>query len=163
MSSIMNRPKWYCVIIFSTLLLVLTPLVSNGQEIDSILFSRIKENFERGKSVNIEFHFYFDNQFKNSLNLKKLVTITHFLDEHRDINIELRCHTDCQGRQDYLIAFSQRQAKIITSFLVAYGLNEARIKAVGMGGLYPIEECHHCKCEDFKHRRNRRIELIKIE
>jgi len=33
----------------------LTTFVSNGQEIDSILLSSIKENFEKGKSVNIEF------------------------------------------------------------------------------------------------------------
>ena len=147
-----------------TLVIVgLTMVVSNGQEIDSILLSSIKENFEKDKSVNIEFPYYSHHAFDDPTNLMKLLTILQFLKKHKIIKIELTCHSDCRGLEEYNLKFTQKKSENIKSWFVHNGINQARIRPIGKGEIIPIEECILCNCEANKHQKNRRIEILKID
>ena len=150
--------------ILTILILIALPLVTNGQEIDTTLLSSISKSFGLNKSVNIEFRYYSHHQFEDPINLQNLNTIILFLKKNENLKIELRCHSDCQGTIDYNLKLTQRQAENIKTWLVTNGtIDQARIRPIGKGGEFPIQECLECKCEENKRRINRRVEILTIE
>lgn len=67
--------------------------------------------------------------------LDSLVAILH---NYPDITIELTAHTDRHGDEAYNLDLSTRRAKSVLDYLVANGICEERIQAVGRGETEPI-------------------------
>ena len=67
--------------------------------------------------------------------LDSLVAILH---NYPDITIELTAHTDRHGDEAYNLDLSTRRAQSVLDYLVANGICEERIQAVGRGETEPI-------------------------
>ena len=145
-------------------ILILCQYASIAQKIDSILLSKIEDNFAYSKSVNIEFGHFSHQQFEETTNLKNLHTIIELLKKHEHLKIELRSHSDCRGKERFNLALTKRQADQIKNWLVYKGgFNQDRILSSGKGELFPIAECPNCNCSENIYRINRRLEIVKIE
>lgn len=74
--------------------------------------------------------------------------------------IELSSHTDAQGNDAYNERLSQRRAQSAKNWLVAKGIRENRIEAVGYGEENILNHCiNGIDCTDEEHRVNRRTEF----
>jgi OOP family OmpA-OmpF porin len=75
------------------------------------------------------------------------------------IRIEVQGHTDDEGDPGVNLELSRRRAEAVRRYIVAGGIDEARVRWHGYGGTRPIVEN---KTEAGK-ARNRRIELRLID
>ncbi len=92
--------------------------------------------------------------------LDKLV---EFLQLNDNITIEIRSHTDSRGNDDYNLKLSDKRAASVVKYLIAHGINKARLESKGMGETEPLDDCSKyddcgdtgkddCDC----HQKNRR-------
>ncbi len=85
-----------------------------------------------------------------------LSKLGNFMLDHPAVKLIISGHTDSQGRADANLKLSQERADAIKNYLCnAYGIDAARITAVGYGGSRPIVEE---KTEEDR-RLNRRVEF----
>lgn len=78
------------------------------------------------------------------------------LQEFEDLKVSIVGHTDDQGTDEYNLDLSQRRADTVRLYLVSRGVDENRLKAVGMGMRQPVTD------NDTEQGRaqNRRVEFI---
>lgn len=89
-----------------------------------------------------------------------LAVIQELMEKYSDLEIELSSHTDAQGATGYNRKLSQRRAESAKNWLVARGIDGARISAVGYGESQIRNRCTNgVKCSDEEHRFNRRTEF----
>lgn len=82
------------------------------------------------------------------------------MDDYPDMVIELSSHTDSRGKSPYNQSLSQKRAQSAKNWLVAEGINAARIKAVGYGEAVITNQCvDGVRCSESEHRINRRTEF----
>jgi len=87
---------------------------------------------------------------------KLLVT----LKDNPSIIVELGSHTDSRGKDKYNLDLSQKRAEAAVEYLVAGGIDGARISAKGYGETKLVNECRNgVKCSERRHQLNRRTEL----
>lgn len=88
--------------------------------------------------------------------LNKLLEV---LENNPDITIELACHTDSRGDDEYNMKLSRKRAQSATAYLISKGINAKRIKSKGYGETELINKCKNgVKCDSDKHEENRRVE-----
>ncbi len=91
---------------------------------------------------------------------KDLDFLLDLMKKYPDMVIELSSHTDAQGNDDYNERLSQRRAQSAKNWLVARGIKESRIEAVGYGEKNILNDCiNGIPCTDDEHRVNRRTEF----
>jgi outer membrane protein OmpA-like peptidoglycan-associated protein len=91
---------------------------------------------------------------------KDLGFLLELMKKYPDMVIELSSHTDAQGNDDYNERLSQRRAQSAKNWLVARGVSESRIEAVGYGEKNILNDCiNGINCTDEEHRVNRRTEF----
>ncbi len=91
---------------------------------------------------------------------KDLSILQDLLNRYPDMVIELSSHTDAQGSDPYNEDLSQRRAESARSWLIDKGIDPDRVKAVGYGERFILNECvNGVKCDDDQHRFNRRTEF----
>ena len=82
------------------------------------------------------------------------------MNEYGDMVIELSSHTDSRGTTPYNKDLSQKRAQSAKNWIVAKGIAEERIKAVGYGESKILNRCvNGVRCSDDEHRFNRRTEF----
>lgn len=90
----------------------------------------------------------------------QLQLLVDLLNQYGDMVIELSSHTDARGNDDYNQKLSQRRAQSAKNWIVAKGIPEARIQAVGYGEGQILNQCvNDVECTDEEHRFNRRTEF----
>lgn len=95
---------------------------------------------------------------------KDLNLIYDLLLQYPDMVIELSSHTDSRGISTYNQQLSQRRAQSAVNWLMAKGISEDRLKAVGYGEEFILNHCTNgVRCSDDEHRNNRRTEFKIIE
>ena len=116
---------------------------------------------EENKPIVLENIFYdFDDDKILTEAEQDLFTILELMGQYPDMVIELSSHTDSRGNGSYNQRLSQRRASSAKNWLVAKGVAEPRIKAVGYGEAQIRNHCTNgVKCEDDEHRFNRRTEF----
>ncbi|WMJ72515.1 OmpA family protein [Cytophagaceae bacterium ABcell3] len=87
---------------------------------------------------------------------KELDKIVAFLDDNRDITIELSSHTDERGDAEYNRKLSQRRADSAVAYIIKQGIESERITAMGYGKSQPL--IVGAKTEE-EHQKNRRTEV----
>ena len=107
--------------------------------------SKILTNFEVkpiNEGTTVELHnIYFktDSWELDSLSFIVLDEFLNFLNENKNIIIELHGHTDNTGDFNYNIELSKKRAESVANYLLNKGLEKKRIRAVkGFGPLKPI-------------------------
>jgi peptidoglycan-associated lipoprotein len=91
---------------------------------------------------------------------KDLAFLVELMKKYPDMVIELSSHTDAQGNDAYNERLSQRRAQSAKNWMVAKGIKEGRIEAVGYGESNILNDCiNGIDCTDDEHRVNRRTEF----
>jgi peptidoglycan-associated lipoprotein len=95
---------------------------------------------------------------------KDLQQLVDLMNKYPDMKIELSSHTDAQGKDDYNEKLSQRRADSARTWMIAKGIAESRIVAVGYGEKVILNRCKNgVDCPDEEHRFNRRTEFKILE
>ncbi len=89
-------------------------------------------------------------------NLDEVVT---FLKENASVYIEVKGHTDNQGRADLNMALSKERAKVVKDYLVSQGIETERISDKGYGGTQPIAS----NAIEEERKKNRRVEFTIVK
>jgi outer membrane protein OmpA-like peptidoglycan-associated protein len=85
-----------------------------------------------------------------------LDAVSKILDEHPEITrISIEGHTDNVGTATYNKSLSQRRAASVMSWLVAHGIDAARLSSAGFGLELPLED----NSTEEGRRVNRRVEF----
>jgi outer membrane protein OmpA-like peptidoglycan-associated protein len=90
--------------------------------------------------------------------------VVSLLMRYPNLRAELASHTDSRGETDYNQALSQRRAEAAVRYIVAKGIDPARITAKGYGESNPVNECvDGTPCPETAHQLNRRTEIRLFE
>ena len=79
-----------------------------------------------------------------------------WLHKHPEINVIIEGHTDERGSKEFNIAFGDRRAGAVKSFLIRQGIDRERLNAVSFGKEKPIDPR---RTEEAK-AKNRRIHFV---
>lgn len=91
-----------------------------------------------------------------ALELDRLVRV---MEEHPDMVIQVRAHTDFRGSDAYNLDLSDRRAKSTAQYIISQGIDESRITGKGFGETMPEIECGG-NCTEEQHATNRRSEFM---
>jgi outer membrane protein OmpA-like peptidoglycan-associated protein len=100
-------------------------------------------------------NFKFDSAVITSNSFKILDAAVKVLKEYPDVKIEIQGHTDGKGKPEYNKGLSQRRADAVRDYLIAKGIDESRLTAVGYGMDVPIADNR----TDSGRAKNRRTEF----
>ena len=129
-------------------LLPLSVTVSQGDNLASV-FEIDNIHFDYGR-INI--------RYDASVQLAKIVT---FLEEHPNVRLDIKVHTDSRGDDDYNMSLSNTQAKVIEQWLIDKGISRNRLTAKGYGETQPVNGCENgVPCTEEQHQANKRVEFI---
>jgi len=129
--------------------------VPDRQEVQETIKEQIgAPMFEAGASINNIF-FAFNSHKLDYRSFSELDKWAKFLIERFDIKIELYGHTDNVGDELYNLQLSERRARSVAEYLVAQGVDSARISVIGFGLSKPLATN---KTEEGQSR-NRRVEV----
>ncbi|MDG1159108.1 MAG: OmpA family protein [Flavobacteriales bacterium] len=106
---------------------------------------------------------YFDfDQFELTAQAKEqLDLLVAILLKNPKLNINLSSHTDSRGTTEYNLNLSKKRAVSTLNYLLAKGINNERISAVGRGESELLNECSDERdCTEDAHAVNRRTEII---
>lgn len=84
----------------------------------------------------------------------ELLRLKVLLDEHPEMKIELRGHTDGQGTVEYNQKLSEKRAEAVVNFLVSMGIDKQRLSWRGLGKSEPIADNNTAEGR----QKNRRVE-----
>jgi outer membrane protein OmpA-like peptidoglycan-associated protein len=70
----------------------------------------------------------------------QLERATEALRKHARVAIELQGHTDDRGTEAYNLALSERRAAVVREYLLARGVDSARVAFVGLGERQPAAD-----------------------
>lgn len=87
---------------------------------------------------------------------KELMRLKELLEEHPEMRIELRGHTDGQGTVDYNQRLSEARAKAVADYLVKRGIDRRRLTWKGYGKSQPMADNTSAEGR----RQNRRVEYM---
>jgi len=66
-----------------------------------------------------------------------LAQVAEMMREHRDLRLEIQGHTDADGSDSFNQGLSERRAQTVKDYLVAQGIDSARMTTVGFGESQP--------------------------
>lgn len=90
--------------------------------------------------------------------LNKLVMV---MNEHSNMVIFAKSHTDSRGSDKYNLNLSDRRAKATVQYLISKGIAKERISGQGFGETEPKVACD--KCTEEQHAQNRRSEFLIVK
>ena len=112
------------------------------------------------KLNNIYFEFNKSNiTNQGAFELDRLVVV---LNDHPDMKILVRSHTDSKGNADYNLKLSERRAQSTVQYLISKGISAQRLSAKGMGATQPKVDCK-TDCTEEEDAENRRSEFLIIK
>lgn len=88
----------------------------------------------------------------------ELDRLVRVMQEHPDMVIQVRAHTDFRGSDSYNLSLSDRRAKSTAQYIISQGIDESRITGQGFGETMPKVACGG-NCTEEEHAMNRRSEF----
>ena len=96
-------------------------------------------------------------------NLVAIRKVEEVLQTNPNLVIEIGCHSDSRGDDNYNLELSQKRANAIANYLIEKGVDVNRLVAKGYGESQLLNECSNgIKCSNEKHLENRRIIITVI-
>lgn len=156
---------------YNTAEMSLAPLSSEESDIAKldILFELEKSNTEllaeslkEGVTIVLENIYYdFDKSAIRTGDALELDALATILKAYPSIEIDLIAHTDSRGKKDYNLFLSEERAVSAKNYLIAKGIQDNRVRAIGKGEEVLRNSCSDgVKCTDLEHQYNRRTEVI---
>lgn len=94
----------------------------------------ILEDIQVGQIIELsELEFDMDQSVLNEKSKKHLLSLANFLNENKDVQIELRGHTNSMPPHDYCDKLSENRSLAVKEYLVSLGVNTNNITAKGYG------------------------------
>lgn len=112
-----------------------------------------------GKVVLYGILFDYDKATLKQSSDKQLQNVLTLLLEDPGLAMEIQGHTDGDGSEGYNQELSQKRAESVLRFLVLFGIEPSRFKAMGYGESVPVAP----NDTDENKAKNRRVELVKLE
>lgn len=93
-----------------------------------------------------------------------LDTIVGILKQYPSLKVNLTGNCDARGTTPYNDVLGDNRANSTKRYLVANGIDEARITTNSLGERKPINECgDNVYCTETKHQANRRVDVVPVE
>lgn len=116
----------------------------------------IKELSEKNMSVRMNNIFFETNKYDLSeISQPELDRIAELINEYPSIKVSVEGHTDNTGNAEFNQILSQKRAEAVVEYLLAKGVSENKISAIGYGDTKPVDSND---TEEGK-AKNRRVEL----
>ena len=134
-------------------------LTENDPPMLTIMLDPIEELIVDTKVELNNIYFDFDKfniTSKAAFELDKLVAVMNLYPE---MKITVESHTDSRGTSSYNKGLSERRAKSTVQYVISKGINEDRLRAIGMGEEVSLFDCSK-GCNEEQHSQNRRSEFI---
>ena len=116
----------------------------------------------KNKEITLENIYYdFDKSAIRTGDALELDALATILKAYPSIEIDLIAHTDSRGKKDYNLFLSEERAVSAKNYLIAKGIDDNRVRAVGKGEEVLRNSCSDgVNCSDDEHQYNRRTEVI---
>jgi len=120
------------------------------------------ESLKEGVTIVLENIYYdFDKSAIRTGDALELDALATILKAYPSIEIDLIAHTDSRGKKDYNLFLSEERAVSAKNYLIAKGIDDNRVRAVGKGEEVLRNSCSDgVNCSDVEHQYNRRTEVI---
>jgi outer membrane protein OmpA-like peptidoglycan-associated protein len=128
-----------------------------AEQLESTLPAADVERVGEGIAVTFESGvlFPFDSDQVLPAGRENLRQLANSLRDYPETEVLIVGHTDSQGADDYNLRLSNRRAESARQFLVAQGINGARIRTEGRGESEPVAD----NTSDSGRAQNRRVEV----
>ena len=144
---------------------VVIPNIDGSTALDLTLPSR-RKNVEVGDDIGPKLgikmiYFDLDKSFIRPDAAIELEKISVFMKQFPNVKIDARSHTDSRQTFKYNEALSERRAQSTVAWLVANGIDAARLTGKGYGETQLVNKCADgVQCSEEEHQRNRRSEFV---
>lgn len=134
----------------------------NKNENNNTVVEDNKTEYKTGKMINNLF--YGQNIYKLSgKNKKKLDDLVLYMNNNKDVKIQISAHTSREGTEEYNSKLSYRRLEEVTKYLVEAGISADRFEGEYFGEDHPLVDCSKKHCSESDHRQNRRTEISVIK
>lgn len=89
---------------------------------------------------------------------KQLQEVLTLLMDNPELSLEIQGHTDSDGSEAYNLQLSQQRAESVLNYLVLFGVDPARLEALGYGPSLPVAPNDTAENK----AKNRRVELVRL-
>lgn len=105
--------------------------------------------------------FEFDKSNITAQGAEELDKLVEVMNEHSEMVIFVKSHTDSRGSDKYNLNLSDRRAKATVQYVISKGISKERITGQGFGETEPKVDCK--KCTDEQYAQNRRSEFMIVK
>lgn len=107
-----------------------------------------------GNKVTLQnIYFGFDQYELNDKSVHELKRVSAFMKQNKKINFLIEGHSDNRGSEEYNLDLSSKRANAVKHFLINDGIEDKRLKFLGMGSSQLIDNSN----DEDAHKVNRRI------
>lgn len=131
-------------------------VVVNNELKKKIIKELDRKTIKEGQTIKIEkLYFKADSSRIEANSFEVLDEIYEFLNEHKDVTVEIGGHTNGQPPHEFCDKLSQERAQAVANYLIEQGINEDRLQVKGYGKRKPIATNKTLEGR----RRNQRVEI----
>jgi len=106
-------------------------------------------------------YFEFNKSNITAAGAEELDKLVEVMNEHPEMVIFAKSHTDSRGSDKYNLNLSDRRAKATVQYIISKGISKDRITGQGFGETEPKVACDECTEEEFA--QNRRSEFLIVK
>ncbi len=90
----------------------------------------------------------------------ELDTLASFLNENKEVNMEISSHTDSRGKASYNMELSKKRSESCFHYIVSKGVDRTRLTVTNFGETKLLNQClDGISCSEELHKINRRTEF----
>jgi outer membrane protein OmpA-like peptidoglycan-associated protein len=136
-------------------------VLTEGFAMGTLLANVELQPVSMNKEVEINNIYYESNSAKlNDKAKEELNKLVQFLNDNKNLLVEIGSHTDSRGETKANQVLSQARAKSVVDYLIEKGINNQRMTAAGYGESKLRNSCGNgVECSDERHAKNRRTEF----
>lgn len=136
---------------------------SDGEEeqVVEILMDPIKPIITETEVILNPIFFEFNRSNITKQGAAELDRLVDVMNEHPEMIIFAKSHTDNRGNDKYNLRLSERRAKATVQYIISKGIAKERISGQGFGETEPKVDC--TKCTEEEHATNRRSEFMIVK
>lgn len=132
-----------------------------GNAIVEVLLEPIKPIITETEVILQPIFFEFDKSNITAQGAEELDKLVEVMNEHSEMVIFVKSHTDSRGSDKYNLNLSDRRAKATVQYVISKGISKERITGQGFGETEPKVDCK--KCTDEQYAQNRRSEFMIVK